>query len=109
LHLQAEGDVSTYGKVREEGIVLEHHSEPAAFGWRSHDALTVELNITHIGRQQASNAIKGGSLSTSRGAEEAYEFAPSHIQVEVLQGSVIRKPLCQSADPQSLDPRFRQD
>src|SRR5690606_33428899 len=84
-HLQAEGDVLLDGKVREEGVVLEHHAEVALLCGDGVDALAVHEDLPVREGQQAGEAVERGGLPAARRPEQGDELARPDRQVEVHQ------------------------
>ncbi|MPM29079.1 hypothetical protein SDC9_75618 [bioreactor metagenome] len=68
--LQAEGDVVEYGKMREEGIALEHQAEITFMHRDVCHVDTIEGEGACICFNESCNNPEGGGFPTSRWSEQ---------------------------------------
>ena len=65
----AEGDVVGDGQVREQGVVLEHHADPAFFRSegepRSGNDLVSQLDFAVVDRFETGDGAQGGGFATT--------------------------------------------
>ncbi|GAA0927677.1 hypothetical protein GCM10009558_040310 [Virgisporangium aurantiacum] len=87
-HLQSEGDVLADGQVREQGVVLEHHAEPAPFRWQRIQPGAVLPDLPAAERQQPGQTVERGGLAATGRAEEGDELAPLDGQSQIGEGVV---------------------
>src|SRR5205823_7337726 len=85
-HGEAKADILPHAHVREERVVLEHHTEAALLRPEHVDALVVEPDTAARERQQPGNAVERGRLAAPRRAEQRDELAAPDREVETVEG-----------------------
>jgi hypothetical protein len=62
---EAEAHVAAHRQVREQGVVLEHHAEPALLRRQVVDALVIEPDAARGEREQPRKAVERGGLAAA--------------------------------------------
>jgi hypothetical protein len=79
-----EGEVLCNRHVREQRVILEDHADAALVRRHVGDRHVVEHDIAVRGRLESGHHHQAGGLSRAGRPEERDEFAPLHLEVEVL-------------------------
>jgi hypothetical protein len=85
---QPERNVVRHAQVREEGVVLEHHADPAAVrrqapDW-ARDLAAVELDRARADRLESGDGAQHGRLAAPTRAEQAADLAAPQAQREAV-------------------------
>jgi hypothetical protein len=86
---EAEGDVLRHRQVREQGVVLEHETDPALFGrdfaarFGEHGA--VQFDAAGLQGFQAGDEAEQGGLAVAGGAQEAQDLARPRLEVDAAE------------------------
>src|SRR5262249_28461738 len=104
--LEAEADVGADGHVREQGVVLEDHPEPALLRWPAVDAGVVEPDAAARQGQQAGQAVERGRLAAAGRAEQGHELAARDGEAEAAQGVGGAEAPGAPVEPQLLERHF---
>ena len=89
LDAQTEGDVLIHGHGREEGVVLEHHTDVALFNRDMGDVLVLDDDGALNRLNEAGDGAQGGRLAAAGRAEEGEELAFLDMDVDVLEGRKV--------------------
>ena len=85
LHPQPEGHVFIDGHVGKDGVVLEHHGQPAVLRLQPQHAAPADAHVAGRGALQPRDDAQKRGLAAAGGAEERDEFPLLHIQRHRLQ------------------------
>ena len=86
LHAQAELDVLRHGLVREQGVRLEHHAEPAVARLEVVGHLSIDADLAGGGVLEAGDHAQRRGLAAAGGADEHHELAVLDRARQVVDG-----------------------
>jgi len=84
----AEGNVVSHAQVREQGVVLKHHTDSALLGCQGEagagDHLACQADFALVYGFKTGNSAQGSGFATARRAQQTANIAGIEVQVEVL-------------------------
>ncbi|MNP39523.1 hypothetical protein D3C76_1331030 [compost metagenome] len=88
-----ECNVFGHGQVREQGVVLEHHADPAFLRGegeaRPGDDFASQLDFTLVDRLEAGDGAQGSGLAAPRRAQQAADVTGIEVKIEVLDHALV--------------------
>lgn len=69
----------------EQGVVLEHHADPALLGGNLGDVSTGEQHSTGVEGFEAGEGPQQGGLATTAGAHEGDEFTVTDLEIDTVE------------------------
>jgi hypothetical protein len=97
-HAERETDVLGYRHVREKGIALEDHTDPALVGRKVRDVPAANVDRAAVGRVEAGNCVQDRGLAATARSEKRHELARRDIERRVVHGDHGPVGLAQSFD-----------
>ena len=82
---EPELEVLPNAEMREQGITLEDHADPASFRRDGIQAATFQFDASLVRLLQASDQAEGCALATAAGAEQSDTFTVLNLKVEVTE------------------------
>ena len=84
LHAQAEGDVVEHRHVREHGVALEDHRDPAPARRQVGGVPPADPHTAAVDLLQPREPAQQRRLPAARGPEQDDELAVRHVEVDVV-------------------------
>ena len=98
VHLQAKADIVENGHMRKNGVILEHHGNPAFTRWQMVYTPVPDPDLSDIRLVKPGNDTQQGGLATSGGPEQHHELLVTDGQVNRVQRLERAKALCNILD-----------
>ncbi len=97
-HVQAERDVSGYGHVLEQRILLEHEAHAARGRRGKGDVLVVEQHLTGVGKLQAGDHAQQRRLAGTRRSQQRQQLAVGDLEPDLVQRRIATELLFDGTD-----------
>ncbi|KAF0148833.1 MAG: Uncharacterized protein FD187_1628 [bacterium] len=96
---QAEGDVAGDGKVRKQGVILEHHADAARLRRQRPagraDALAGQADVAGARRVEAGDEAQHGGLAAAGGAQQTADLAFLQAEGDAVEHGFVGKTVTQ--------------
>ena len=116
-HAQAERDVATHVEVVEQGVVLEHHPDPAPVRRNGREVVSVEEHAAAIRLLQPGDDAQERALARPARPEHSDDLALGHVERHAVEreplpeadGDVLDRAASEPAESPAAEPLDRED